>query len=255
MSPERFVLSNRRNNKIVGLLDQTDQPKGSAIILHGLGGRKEEKVLEAIAEAFVHHNISVIRFDTTNGVGESDGSYEDATTTNFIEDLEDVLSYAQTQPWFPQPLYLAGHSLGGLAATIYSERHPSKVKALAPIATVVSGDLTAEVRGKEYLRRWKMAGRRKESDPLRPGLKWEHMEDRLRYDALKKASELTMPVLMVVGEQDAHTPIPHQKELFHLLSDPKELHIIEKASHELNNPADLARVHTIFSAWLDKVVA
>ncbi|MBA3724669.1 MAG: alpha/beta fold hydrolase [Candidatus Levybacteria bacterium] len=255
MPTERLVLTNRHNEKIVGLVDKARAPKGSVVIMHGLGGQKEEKVLQVIANIFVQHNITAIRFDATNGVGESSGSYEDATTTNFIENLEDVLQSAQEEPWFPQPLYLAGHSLGGLASTIYAEKHPDLVKALAPIATVVSGELTAEVRGEAYMHRWKQQGRRTETDPHRPGLKWSHMEDRLRYDALENATALTMPVLMIVGENDTHTPVVHQALLFEQLKNPKELHVISGAPHELAAPEQLAQVQTIFSAWLDRIAS
>lgn len=253
MLTERFDLSNRHNEKIKGLINRPKKSKGSAVIVHGLGGHKEEKVLEVIARTFVRHDITAVRFDATNGVGESGGSYENATTTNFIEDLEDVINFARGNAWFPEPYYLSGHSLGSLATLIYAENNPEKVRAIAPIATVVSGALTAEVRGKAYLKDWEQRGRRRETDPHRLGLKWSHMLDRMRYDACTNAAVLTMPLLMVVGDQDKHTPVEHQRVLFEHIPHPKEFHIIHGGRHELDNPQHLQQVVTIFSAWLDKV--
>jgi alpha-beta hydrolase superfamily lysophospholipase len=252
---ERFILPNRHGEKIIGIVDVPSNPHGMAIIMHGLGGHKEEHVLETVAHTFVNQGIVAVRFDATKGLGESDGKYEDATTTNFIEDLEDVIGHTELQPWFREPFYLAGHSLGGLATTVYAQKHKSRVKALAPIATVVSGNLTAEVRGPEYIETWRRNGRRREQNPNIPGLKWEHMEDRFRYDLLPDASDLSMPILMVVGENDTHTPVPHQKILFERIAAPKELHILQDAQHELDSPRQNDQIKTLFSSWISRVEA
>jgi pimeloyl-ACP methyl ester carboxylesterase len=252
---ERLILPNRHGEKIIGIIDTPPNPHGMAIIMHGLGGHKEEHVLKTMAHTFVAQGIVAVRFDTTKGLGESDGKYEDATTTNFIEDLEDVIEHAGNQPWFREPFYLAGHSLGGLATTVYAERHSNRVKALAPIATVISGELTAEVRGPEYIEEWRRNGRRTEENPELPGLKWKHMEDRLRYDVLPQARDLSMPILMIVGENDTHSPVPHQKVLFERITAPKELHIIQDAPHELDSPGQNDQIQTLFSSWISRVEA
>jgi hypothetical protein len=36
-----------------------------------------------------------VLFDTTHSFGESGGNYEDATTTQYYQDLEDVISWAK----------------------------------------------------------------------------------------------------------------------------------------------------------------
>ena len=41
--------------------------------------------------------------------------------------------------WYGEPFVLVGHSLGGISTALFAENYPDKVKALAPISTVVSG--------------------------------------------------------------------------------------------------------------------
>lgn len=142
---------------MVAIVEESLASQGLAFVMHGLGGFKEQPHIRVMAEAFKQKGLTVVTFDTTNSIGESDGKYEDATTTNYYEDLEDVIVWASRQPWYKKPFYLAGHSLGGICTALFSEKYPDKVKALAPISTVVSGKLSTQ-RGEKKRRTAKMEG-------------------------------------------------------------------------------------------------
>ena len=148
---EKVTIKNRKNQNIVLILEKAKDKKGLAFVMHGLGGFKEQPHIETFAKAFSDASYTVVRFDTTNTYGESDGDYADATTTNYYEDLEDVISWAKTQPWYQEPFCLSGHSLGGISTALYAEKYPEKLKALAPISTVVSGELSLKTFPKEKL--------------------------------------------------------------------------------------------------------
>lgn len=229
--------------------------KGLAFVMHGLGGFKESPQTRAVADVLHESNYTVVTFDTTNTFGESEGRYEEATTTNYYEDLEDVIAWAATQSWYKEPFVLAGHSLGGLCTALYAQRHPEKVKALAPLGTVVSGKLRLEnPYRKEENEEWKKAGWREEESASKPGvikrLPWSHMEDCLKYDLLPQAHKLTMPVLLVVGERDESCPSEHQKILYAALPGPKELHVIKGAPHTFKDPTHLAQLAKILRVWI-----
>src|SRR3989344_7367385 len=140
----KIFIKNRNDKKIAVVVDKNQKSKGLAFVMHGLGGFKEQKHIQTFADAFREKGFIVIRFDTTNTLGESDGAYEDATVTNYYEDLEDVIGWASGQRWYQEPFYLAGHSLGGLSVALYAEKYPEKVKGLIPISTVVSGKLSED---------------------------------------------------------------------------------------------------------------
>ncbi len=232
---KKEFIKNRKNQNMVVLIEEIANPKGLVFIMHGLGGFKEQPHLQTIAEAFKENNYNIIRFDTTNTFGESDGNYEDATATNYYQDLEDVIKWAGKQSWYQEPFVLVGHSLGGGCVAYYAQNFPKKVKALAPISTVVSGELSFEADDKKELEEWKKTGWQIRESNSKLGvikkLKWSHMEDRLKYDLLKKVDKLIMPVLLIVGEDDEPTPVKHQEILYQKLPREKELHIIKGAEH------------------------
>lgn len=252
---EKLFIKNRSGEKIAVLLEKSEPQKGLAFVMHGLGGFKEQLHIQAYAEAFLENGYTVVRFDTRNTYGESEGKYEDATTTNYYEDLEDVISWARQQPWYEEPFYLVGHSLGSLCVALYAENHPEQVKALAPTSTVVSGKLSAGTsKYKDTLEEWKRTGWREEVSESKPGLikrlKWAEVEDRLRYDLLPKADKLTMPVLLMVGSEDDGTPLEHQKLLYDKLPGKKELYVVEGAEHTFREDEHLREIKEKMKNWI-----
>jgi pimeloyl-ACP methyl ester carboxylesterase len=255
---EKIAIKNRKNQKIVVLLEKTENAKGLAFIMHGLGGNKEEPHIKIFAEAFTEKDFTVVRFDTTNTFGESDGTYKDATLTNYFGDLEDVINWAKSNDWYQEPFYLVGHSFGGISTTLYAEKYPEKVKALAPISSVVSGKLTAQAPyHKNALAAWEKTGWKEDKSISVPGrvkrLPWSHMLDRYNYDILVHADRLKMPVLLIVGDRDMQTPLEHQQLFFEALTTNKAIHIIKGAGHVFNQEVELAEIKTIFTHWIEKV--
>lgn len=259
MKEEKFKIKNRNGFKIVGDVFVPENPKGLVFIMHGLGGFKDQPHIQSWASVFKENNFSVVLFDTTHTYGESEGNYEDATTTNYYEDLEDVINWAKTQNWYKEPFWLVGHSLGGISTALYTERHPNEVKALAPISTVVSGKLSMESKtDKGELEKWEKTGWRETLSESKPGLmkrlKWSHMVDRMKYDLLTEVDKLTMPVLLIVGDQDNSTPPKHQKVLFDKLLGKKEMHIIKDAPHTFRDPKHLEDIKNILNSWIKNIL-
>lgn len=251
------MIKNRKGQKIVVLLGKADKLKGLAFIMHGLSGNKEQPHIVAIADSFREKGYTVVRFDTTNTFGESDGKYENATVTNYYEDLEDVIGWAKLQPWYTEPFYLAGHSLGGISIILYAEKHPEEIKGLAPISSVVLGKLSIKMsKHSKILEDWQKTGWREERSSrlgLVKRLPWSHMEDRLKYDVFPDADKLTMPVLLIVGDSDDVTPYEHQKLLYGKLLGEKKIHVIKNAPHTFNDPKHLEEINKILSNWIGKV--
>lgn len=251
----KLEIKNRKNQKIIVLIEENPNQKGLSFVMHGLGGNKNSALIEDFRNSFYEKGFTVVRFDTTNTFGESDGDYSNATVSNYYEDLEDVIFWASKQDWYQEPFYLAGHSLGGISTALFAQKFPEKVKGLAPISTVISGKLSLEIKDAEEVKKWKETGW-KESisfDGKVKRLKWSHFEDRNKYDLLKNVNKLTMPILMIVGSEDTSTPVEHQKTLFDALKCEKEIHIIEGAPHTFRDPEILKQIKEIFLNWIDKV--
>ena len=255
---EKLFIKNRKGQKLAVIVEKNLDQRGLAFVMHGLGGFKEQDHIKTFADAFKEKGFTVVRFDTTNTFGESDGSCDNATITNYFEDLEDVIQWAQQQKWYREPFALAGHSLGGICTALYAEKYPRKILALAPISTVVSGRLSVEAQKQydaENFANWEKTGWQEWESRSRPGairhLPWSHITDRLKYDLIPEAKNLTMPVLLIVGENDTLTPLEHQKILFDNLTGSKELHVIKNASHTFLEKKHLDEIKKIFLRWID----
>ncbi|MBI4426691.1 MAG: alpha/beta fold hydrolase [Candidatus Kerfeldbacteria bacterium] len=253
----KTFIQNRHGQKLAVVVEQPKQPTGLAFVMHGLGGFKEQPFIRTAAGTLLDYGYTVVTFDTTNTFGESDGDYADATTTNYYEDLEDVIAWAMKQSWYIEPFILAGHSLGGICTALYAEQYPTKVKAPFPASTVVSGKLSLQSEDPKALAEWKQTGWQEEPSRSKPGvmkrLKWSHMEDRQKYNLLPNIGKLTMPVLLVVGQHDESTPVQHQQLLYEALPGSKEIHIIKGAPHTFRDPKHLQEIHQIVNNWLKKV--
>lgn len=179
------------------------------------------------------------------------------TTTQYFEDLEDVVKWSKKQSWYQEPFYLAGHSLGGLVLMEYALKYREKVKAIAPISTVVSGTRTFQNKSHDIVNRWKKFGWLVEESASRTGLvkrlKWTFMEDLLRYDMLQYSDQLTIPVLLIVGEHDGMIPVESQQLLFDQMKGKKELHIIKGAPHTFEKPEHLREVKSIVNQWIARI--
>lgn len=256
---EKLFIANRKNQKLSVIVEKNPNQKGLVFVMHGLGGFKEQDHIETFANAFYDKGFTVVRFDTTNTLGESEGKYENATITNYYEDLEDVIEWTQKQEWYHEPFALAGHSLGGICIALYAEKYPDKVIAIAPISTVVSGQLSVEAHKKyepEDFKKWEEGGWKEEESRSKPGiikrLPWSHIADRLKYDLLPNADKLTMPVLLITGEDDISTPPEHVQILYEALPGQKEFHIIKNAPHTFRDTKHLEEIRVIFLRWIEK---
>lgn len=254
---KKSFIHNRKKQKISVLVEETPEQVGLAFVMHGLSGFKEQPHIEVIANAFKDKGFTVVRFDTTNTFGESDGDYSDATTTNYYEDLEDVIAWSKDQTWYQEPFWLSGHSLGGICTALFAENHPDMVNAVAPISPAVSGELYKETLTGEELAEWEKTGWYEKPSVSLPGiikrLKYGFFVDSLKYDVLPGADRLIMPVLIIVGEHDVSTPLKHQQILFNAIpGDEKELHVIKGAPHTFREEGHLKEIKEIFLNWIGK---
>lgn len=250
---EKIFIKNRNNKNIAIVLDLVEKPIGLAFVMHGLGGFKEQKHIAAIAKAFNDNNFHCVRFDTTHTLGESEGSYEDANITNYYQDLEDVINWASSQNWFIRPFALAGHSLGGFCVSYYAEKHPDNVLLLAPLGTVLAGQLTIEAHDPKEVTEWRASGYQVRTSSSKPGvvkkLKWNQYEaDTIKYDLRPNLNKISMPTLFVLGENDFL--IDNNKTFFDSITCKKEWHIVAGADHTFKEQNQIDQLYNIVFQWI-----
>ena len=88
-----MFFENRHGLKISVLVEGSGDEL--VFVMPGYGGFKSQPHIRTIVKAFVDNGFVAVSFDPTHSVGESDGEYEKATTTSYLEDLEDVINWAK----------------------------------------------------------------------------------------------------------------------------------------------------------------
>ena len=102
------------------------------IILHGLTGNMNEELEIRLAESLAKEGVASLRFDF-NGHGHSEGSFNDMTISNELEDARRVYRYVASLPWV-KDISLWGHSQGGVvSAMLAGELGKSKIKRVVQI--------------------------------------------------------------------------------------------------------------------------
>lgn len=181
--------------------------------------------------------------------------YTEATATNYYQDLEDVINWVMKQAWYLEPFILVGHSLGGLCSSLYALKFGNRVKALTLLVSVVSGKMFNDDCQPQERAEWERTGWQIRNSHSQPGivkrLKWlNFIEDLKQYNLLDAASKLTMPKLLIAGEQDDVCPLPTQKIFFQILPEPKRLQVIRNAPHTLFTAEHLEALYIIIDQYL-----
>lgn len=254
---KRFELKNRHGLKIVGVMEtKTEIPKGTAVLQHGWGSNRNKDTIQAIKNGFLDGGFQTFNFDATHSSGESEGDFQRSTLATFTEDFEDVANWVQEQDWFVAPLAVSGHSKGGYAAIRYATDNPHKVDLVVPVAPVISGKLSFEAyeeRDPVEFANWQKEGVlvNVDANGKTKVKNWSQMLERLQHDLIPKATNLTMPILFIVGSEDMHCPPKHVKQLFDAIpGNKKYLEIIPNTPHSLHKKEERDACISIIKNWL-----
>ncbi|KAK9705451.1 hypothetical protein RND81_07G058200 [Saponaria officinalis] len=91
MEPQKIIVVNDQNEKLVGLLHETGSNE-IVIVCHGFTASKEQRLMVSNSQALEDEGISAFRFDFS-GNGESDGSFAFGNYMKEVEDLRAVVKY------------------------------------------------------------------------------------------------------------------------------------------------------------------
>ena len=205
MKTKDFTIKNREDKRILATLRKPeDALKGTMVLLHGLGGWKEQPLLVIIADTICRNGYNVVTFDGADGAKGPDGNFEHHTTTGYIHDLEDVLGYLKDQDWYSGPLILAGHSIGALVSLHHTRTHPaqiSKLILLAPAVSWTSGLNPLIFSGGLW---WLLRNKNKTPGPERSKLPLDRgwLTDFMKYNMNHDASYVSAPTLIISASRD-----------------------------------------------------
>ncbi len=225
--------------------------RAKLIVVHGLGEHVGR--YDVISKEFNEAGIEMVGFDQ-RGHGENSG--RKGHVRSFKDFLDDLNSFVKGEKC-DVPLFMLGHSLGGLIAARFVEEYPEAVKGVvlssgAFTSKNVSGALKFVAKlfsillptltfnnniNPKNLSRNDDVVKEYTSDPL----VHSKVSARLAAEMFKnidilfeKSNGFTLPVLLLAGGQDKVVPPEGTKKLFSKISSQdKKMKIFEGAYHEI----------------------
>jgi alpha-beta hydrolase superfamily lysophospholipase len=249
---ERMTMKGTEGDLSVAIWDRPD-PERVVVLAHGYGehiGRYEH-----VADALVARGSEVVGPDHV-GHGRSAG--EQALVEDFepvVDDLRAVVHDARGD----LPVVMVGHSMGGLIATRYAQRHPDDLAGLVlsgpaiGLGPVMEGWLAAPEPPSDpidvaVLSRDPEVGEAYAADPL----VWHGGWKRPTLEAFVAADKAIaagpgfgdLPLLYVHGAADQLVPIDLARPVVERLAGPDSaFHVLDGARHEVLN--ELGQEETI----------
>ncbi len=248
------------------------QPKAVACLVHGLGEHSSRYA--HVAEAFGKDGFILLSYDL-RGHGRSGGARGHISSIeDFMQDIDVMLEQARSR--YPGlPLFLYGHSLGGIQVLHYGllrkpnvkgviatssglrtalENQPAKIMAakvlgaLVPKATLPSGlDSTGISRNQAVVEAY-------QNDPLvhdKISLGFGKIMLGVTRWTLEHAGEFPLPLLLLHGKADRIAFSTGSMEFAEPLKEKCTLVLWEGGYHELHNEAEQAEVFRTMTLWMD----
>ncbi|HEX4460204.1 MAG TPA: alpha/beta hydrolase [Polyangia bacterium] len=248
------------------------EPRAVVVIVHGYGehiGR-----YDATARALADAGFTVRGFDL-RGHGQSGGVR--GHCSKFSEYLEDVDAEVVRARGENLPLFLLGHSFGGLIASQWALAHPEELAGLTltspfyglalavPAAKVLAGKIASRIypslalpsglKGVDVSRDPEIQ-KAYDADPLNnknATARWFTETSAAQVDLEARAPQLTLPVLMIAGGADGIASSKQAKVVFDRFgSRDKTFRLLDGQRHEVLNelPADRAKTLQEIAEWL-----
>lgn len=251
LAGEQALTIDGDHGKLAAIL-QTPSGKESyplVIICHGFTAQKEYLLLKTLADDLEACGIASLRFDF-NGHGASGGRFEDMTVVNELSDAKKVFEYIKNNLKQVNQIALAGHSQGGVIASMTAGDLAGEIKALVLLAP-------AAVLKDDAIRGVNIFG--VNINPLEVPEAVEIMGSNLKMgrEYILTARTLTIyetsrkfknPVCLIHGKADTIVPYTYSQR-YHEVYANSELNLIDGWDHGFtNHEAEAAKIAANFFA-------
>ena len=246
-----------RSGRLSAMVHQPDsfQPGTPVVVCsHGFTGNKVgyNHLTVHLASYLEKRGYAVVRFDFL-GSGDSDGTFvADTFVSGWREDLTNVLAWVKGQAeWEGSPIFLYGHSLGGLVTLL----HPADARIagrmlFAPVTKAIE-NFRDVILGPELwskaLQGETIANFFEKAFSLGPQFVQDLVKN--QYQPIPIAAALATPLLIVHGTEDVVVPLAGSQELYEAYGGPKEL-AVTRFAHGAQGQQE--QLQALLGDWLDK---
>jgi alpha-beta hydrolase superfamily lysophospholipase len=250
---------------------ETGKARGVVVVVPGFNSHSG--YYRWVAEQLVARDLAVYALDL-RGRGRSDGErFYVQTFADYVSDVDRVVTRAKAaEPG--APLFLLGHSAGGVVASIYALENPSKLAglisesfahevpapdfalaALKGLSHVAPHAHVVKLKNEDFSRDPKVVEQMNQ-DPLiaHEAQSTQTMAELVRADErLKKEfARIELPLLILHGTADKATKPAGSKRFYEMAgSSDKTLKLYEGHYHDLLNDLDKEVVMNDILKWLD----
>ena len=215
-----------------------------AILCPGKLDSKDYKHLVGLADGLNKQGYTVVRFEPT-GTWESDGDISDYTTTQYLEDIKNVLDYMLRQASYKHIL-LCGHSRGGQVSILYASRDP-RISLVLGIMPSSKRTMTGQCYDEWKKTGFKVSYRDLPNDKSRRRefrVPFSHAKDMGQYDVIEDVKRIKVPIILAAGELDDVVLPEYVKEIFDNANEPKKIIVIPGIGHDYRyNDSEVAMVN------------
>ena len=225
-------------------------PRGTFIMLHGLGGWREQPCVAQLRIKAAEEGYCALSFDASDAAHGPDGDTKLSTPTSYFEDVEDALDAVRSMDWFTPPLLLGGHSLGGMISVHYAALHPGTLSRLLLVAPAVSWKYRSQ--GLKLLFLYgAIRGKFKVFGPpySKILLDRKFVFDYLKYDAEKEARLIPIPTLVVAAGEDRTVATHTEHKRFAHCFSKSSFVLVPHASHDFDE--HVPELAGIVGTWLE----
>lgn len=203
------------------------------IFSHGFGGDMTFHLFEPLIQRLNQAGIGVLRFDF-NGCGKSEGSFEDMTVLNEIEDILNVVAYVRQLP-VTESISLLGHSQGGVVTSMVSGEcgYPQiECEVLLSAASVLRDDALRGITHGGSFDPWHLDQATYEVKGAKP-IGRNYIQTAMTLPIYETAARYNGPALIINGMADTVVPYTYA-ERYHTILKDSEIVIIPGENHTYN---------------------
>lgn len=245
------VIFKSGEQQIVGILHLSKLNKKAPLIIfcHGWSANRLgtwNAFFVKAAREFAKNNYAVLRFDF-RGCGDSEGKFEDQTTTSMLEDLDNILSQITSYTEIDSSkICLIGHSQGGYVAFLKTAQN-KRIKCFISWMGRLS-DLK-DFWGNTWIEEIKRQGYFYADDYK---VTKKYFLDSLKYNSSKAAKKLKAPSLFIYGGWDSWVPAADGSKIYKLVRSSKKFVVLKTLDHLFSGENCKKRVIDLTLSWLKK---
>ncbi|MHA2162014.1 MAG: alpha/beta fold hydrolase [Candidatus Thorarchaeota archaeon] len=231
---------------------------GPLIMVHGAGGSSATWIMQL---RNLSNSVNVVTIDL-NGHGSSSDRQDADTTKSYLDDIRSVVQQ------YDKP-FLAGHSMGGALVQLYALEYPNDLSGIILIGTgarLKVSPIVFDLLDNDYEGYVKAIGKFMFHEGASNEV-IEASENEVRkcpaeiarrdymvcneFDIMQKVDQISLPTLVIVGQDDYMTPPKYSDYLKNSISN-STLHVVKNAGHSVMLE-QYEEVNAIIAKWISSV--